>query len=353
MNSDEYIKKFNKSYKIIMSNDSKYIARTSGASIYIHDTITFDQIAVFKDVKHANQIKFSSDSKRLVSKSAERKFVVYDLENMNLINKIYIRKTRQPQDGEFCFSKDNKFIYNTVYTNELLGYISKINIESGETEIIYSPENCVFNGARYISEKDKYVFTGFERGKFRNVEFVVEYDENQSKFKRIDLKHDFNTFIYHGLTKKFIVNSLASKNILFISNNYRKILNKLSPLSLNTTKISFFDVLNSSKKLREKLNQNEEKVKTLKEIYEKNAIEISLDGNIKHFNISNGGKYLAVATTNRIKIYDLATLKLLDQIENQYTCYVSFSPDDTLILVGTWSHGFIYPFDIKGKLHDQ
>ncbi|QVK18999.1 hypothetical protein KHQ81_04625 [Mycoplasmatota bacterium] len=140
-----------------ISSNCKFLARTSDTSVYVHDTVSFEQIAIFKDIKHANQIMFSYDDKLLAVKSAERKIVVYDLESLKLINKIYVRKTSQPQDGGFCFSKNNKYIYNTVYNNNLLGYISKINIDNGETEIIYHPDNCVFHGVKYIKEKNIYL----------------------------------------------------------------------------------------------------------------------------------------------------------------------------------------------------
>ncbi|QVK19000.1 hypothetical protein KHQ81_04630 [Mycoplasmatota bacterium] len=124
-------------------------------------------------------------------------------------------------------------------------------------------------------------------------------------------------------------------------------MHELSPLSSVTTKSSFFGVIESSKYLKEKLRQDEEKYVILKKVSEKNAIDVSVDGRISHFNISNNGKYLAVAMTNIVKIYDYETLGFIDEIKNKCCCYVSFSPDDSLILIGTWNHGFIYPFNIK------
>lgn len=344
MDSKGYLKKFNTSYEIKMSSDGKYIARTSGASIYVHDTENFEQVAIFKDMKYANQIIFSHDNKLLAAKSAEPKIAVYDLENLKLINKIYVRKTSQTQDGGFCFSKDNKFIYNTVYTNDLLGYISKINIYSGDTQIIYQPNNCVFDGAKYIKEKDIYLFTGFERTNYENIHFIIEYNEENNEFKRIDIESDFYKFVYHKLNDIFIVYSLASKDIKIISNNYNSIIQKLNPLLTVTKKTSFFDVIESSKKLKEKLSQDEEKYEELRRLSEENEINVSAVSLINNINISNNGKYLAVVMTNCVKIYDFETFDLLDEIKNEYCCYVSFSPDDSLILIGTWSHGFIYPF---------
>lgn len=345
MDSKGYLKKFNTSYEIKISSDNKYLARTSGASIYVHETENYDQVAMFKDIKYANQIIFSHDSKLLASKSAERKIAIYDLEKLKLINIIYVRKTSQTQDGGYCFSKDNKFIYNTVFTNDLLGYVSKISIDTGDTEMVYQLDNCVFNSAKYIKEKDIYLFTGFERTNYKNIHFVTEYKEESHEFKRIDIESDFYKFIYNKLNDSFIVNSLASNDIQIVSNNYNSILNTLNPLSTTTIKTSFFDVFESSKSLKGMLSQDEEKYEELKKICEEHAINVSEDGLIYHFNISNNGKYLAVAMTNIVKIYDLKTLNLLDEIKNNYCFYVSFSPDDSLLLIGTSSHGFIYPFN--------
>lgn len=345
MDSKGYLKKFNTSYEIKMSSDGKYLARTSGATIYVHDTENFEQVAMFKDMKYANHIIFSHDNKLLASKSAEPKIAVYDLENFKLINKIYVRKTSQPQDGGYCFSKDNKYIYNTVYTNDLLGYISKIYIDTGYTEIIYHPDNCVFTGALYIKEKDIYLFTGFERSNNNNINFVIEYNEDLNELKRFDTEADFYKFVYYQLNDSFIVNSLASNDIKILSNNYNSISNTLYPLSTETKKTSFFDVIESSKKLIEELSRNEEKYDELKQFCENNAIDVSVDGSINHISISNNGKYLAVSLTNSVKIYSLESYDLLDEIKNKYCCYVSFSPDDSLLLIGTWSHGFIFPFN--------
>lgn len=82
MDNKGYIKKFNKSYEIKISSNRKFLARTSGASVYVHNTVNFEQIAIFKDIRCANQSMFSYDDKLLAVKSAERKIVVYDLESL-------------------------------------------------------------------------------------------------------------------------------------------------------------------------------------------------------------------------------------------------------------------------------
>jgi hypothetical protein len=193
------------------------------------------------------------------------------------------------------------------------------------------------------------LFTGYERSNNKNKNFVIEYNEESNEFKRIDVEADFYKFVYNRFNDSFNINNLASNDIQIISNNYNSILKKLNPLSTVNIKTSFFDVIESSKNLKEMLSQDEEKYDQLRRLCEENAINISEDGLIYHFNISNNGKYLAVATTNSVKIYDLTTFDLLNEIKNKYCCYVSFSQDDSLLLIGTWRNGFIYPVKIIGS----
>lgn len=42
MNPEKYLQKFNRSYEIHESPDQKYIVRTSGATIYIYNSNTYN-----------------------------------------------------------------------------------------------------------------------------------------------------------------------------------------------------------------------------------------------------------------------------------------------------------------------
>lgn len=302
MDSQRVLKKFNTSYVMKMSPDGKYLVRTSSAAVYVHDPIHFEQIAVFKDMKYQNQFIFSNDSKLLAVKSSERKIAIYDLDRLNLINKIYIRKTSQPQDGGFCFSKDNRWIYNTVYHNDLLGSITRIHVKEGTIETIFQPDNCVFKRVSYIKEKGIYLFTGFERTRYDNKHFVIEYNEDTMEFKRIDTPQDFRSFYYHPSLDAFIVNGLGERSIKLIKSDYTTVIKELRPLSSMMERI----------------------------------VEMGLSPSLK---------YLSVVSPLSVRLISLPSLTCVEEIRNTHSCYASFSLDDSLLFIGTWSHGFIYPLN--------
>lgn len=290
----ELVKKFKKSYEIKMSPNSKYIGHFSSSAVSLFDAENNLQIADFRDVKYPSHITFSSDSKLLAVKSNQKKIAVYDLEKLELIKMFNIKKNSQPQDFGFCFTYDKKYILNLVYTNDLLGYISKINVETLHEERFFEGSTCVFTYIQYIEAKEQYLITGFDRtiDEGININFIMWYSATDNSFERINLDFEIHQIVYHEETKTFVGWELGGQSLKVISNDF--------------------------------IN------------------EIPEDEYIILVAFSKNGRYIAVVLSKTVNIYEYPKVKLICAINNKNNCYAEFSPDDKHILIGAWGNGYIY-----------
>lgn len=348
MNEPVMRKKFLKSFEIKMSPDGKYICHLNGGSVSLFDAENYTEVANFRDIKYPHHLSYSYDSKLLAVKSTQRKIAIYDLENQKLINIYRLKRNSQPQDYGFCFTVDNKYILNLVYTNELLGYISKIDIQSFEEERFFEECTYVFNSIQYVNERKQYLISGFDRNKQgdKNTSFIMWYSESDNSFELVDLDTQTQQMLYHDETKTFIGWSLSGKDLIVFSNKYQ-VTNKLNVVTDNPKTINWSNVLDESEGLKRFMEHEQLGTADLGiKLNDLGVFTISEEGYIRHICFSKNGKYLAVVLSEIVKIYEYPTLKFLNSIANRYTCYAEFAEDDKYLLIGSWDNGFIYELNL-------
>lgn len=298
------IKKLPRAYSLEFSPDGKLLVRTSGASVTVYDSATFDQVAVFRDIPYAAKAIFSLDCHHMAVKSVDRKIAVYDLRSMRLQTIHKVHGTIQPQDGGFTFTANGNSIYNFVYTNDLLSNISIIDIETGLGEIAYFSENSVFRSIKYVPEKSNYDVFGFSRTDPANTYFLLECQEGLREINRMTLPYECTAVQFHPKSNAYF--AFTHQEILKLSKDAFHIISRHP-----TT--DYFDLVS---------------------------------GNILMSHcISHDGSFLALAFTNFVVILDTESFRQIAKISHSYIDCVSFSPDDQVLMIGGWSNSYLYRFD--------
>lgn len=290
------IHKFKRSYFLKMSGDGKTIAQVNATQINLFNAETFEQIAQFKEMKNSNVV-FSNNNSMLCAKTTDRKLGIYDLGTKQLIKTFSIKKNTQSQDDGFCFSPDDKKIINLVYGCEktLLSYISVIDIETMQEKRYFEGENNVFRTVQYVHQKQKFLISGFHRPKdeiTENISFYMWFDWKTGESEFTDTLYiDTEIFVYAEKLDKIVVcKEFGIKRIEIINEN-----------------------------------------KTL-DLSEKQAQKITL---------SNDNQTIAIMCKNKVELYNFSDFRQLTEIEIDGWGDVSFSPDDKLLLVGTWNNGYV------------
>ena len=96
---------------------SKYIIGLNGSTTYIFD-LNGTLVKTLKDIKYVGKAYVSKDERVLCLKSTDTYLTFYDLNSLDLINKISFKKCHQPQDEGCVFDTNNNFI-NLQYTDRL------------------------------------------------------------------------------------------------------------------------------------------------------------------------------------------------------------------------------------------
>jgi hypothetical protein len=63
-------------------------------------------------------------------------------------------------------------------------------------------------------------------------------------------------------------------------------------------------------------------------------------GALYDLKISQNGRFVALAESNYISVYDLVQKKRVKVYEVDYGCFVDFLDNDTKLLIGTWKKGY-------------
>lgn len=283
---------FEKSYHI--SHNQDFVCCV-GSCVNLYDIGSGELIYKFKDIKYPSCSKFTSN-KTLIVKTAGGSYYIYDLVSMSFVKKILPPKNALGSTSEFQITADNKYIIDFSYsfpTKELV----VIDIETGKYNYFnlgYCRKGFVFSTAKsseyYViancAETNDAPDTGFQ-----------EYYELIYKSGKFKLQKLFNDSRGKLAIADFISNKFAIADY--------------------SNRISFFD----AKKIF---------VDELK--YEKNGILYDLK-------LSKDGRYIALAESQKVYIYNLDDKKCVKTYEVKNGCFVDFL-DDTRLLVGTWNKGY-------------
>ena len=231
MISEKPIKKLKRCYTGIVTKDKKYYIGTSSATIYIYDYNSMELITKFQDVRYADKLYLNEDSTLLIVKSTNPQIVIYDLKTLTLRYKIYIKGTSQPQDSNLCFSHCGNYLYNIVYDNDLLSFITKIDLKDGTYIKIDVPPLCNIRQILYVKEHKRYYLFGFKRPENvyrRNTDFIRVYNHKFEEAKYIELPYFFSQVEYSPKEDLFYTRSIGGYAVEVYKKSFKKVVKTYS-----------------------------------------------------------------------------------------------------------------------------
>jgi len=170
----------NAGYRFTVHND-KYTAVLTGRTVKILRKGTKEELARFRDLKHALRGAFNPAKNMLVTKSLEPWLAFYCLDTMKLLRTIEVEKPVSKygypnlHEGGFCFSGDGKRLLNIETVTSL-----RTSFRPGcVTHLVEYDCETFEETARHFSEST-YVFRVIERHEDGYLLAGTEYKQSQN-----------------------------------------------------------------------------------------------------------------------------------------------------------------------------
>lgn len=292
MNKDNIIFKFKKSYHI--ANNATYFCCV-GNSAVLYDAKSGAMNAEFKDMKHPSFSAFTSDD-RLIVKTTSGEYYIYDL-----VDKTLIKKLKQPEGVKgsttnFLVTADNKYILDSAHIfpqSKLMvmeietGEYTLYDLNGARTSKILQSEN---NGKYYVASNSGMLED--EKGRLHTEIYSFVYSHEDIDLQKISVPawKDFSKIDYN--------------------------LGKLAMDSCDNI-ICIYD-----------MNTKRE-----------NRLHFEKEGVLYDLKWSKNGKYIALAQTHKISVFDVEAKKCIKSYDVDYGCFAEFCNNDTELLIGTWERG--------------
>lgn len=329
--------KFKRSYEIVMSGDSKYICRTSGSKVYLHDAGTFEEIISWNHVKDPGNISFSNNNKHLAVMNSMGKVALYDLSNFSFVKSFRIGNGKHPQDCNLCFTPDDKFVIAAINSHVKQTIVS-IDLQSIEIRELAGFDDFVIHGIQYAESKNKFIFSCYDRNDpsldGKNYMVLWDYPLESNAYHKLGSKQirRWNGVAYNEHTDRYAVYALPN---LFITNNKLEILRKKGDCQSDEK----IDV--NPMEITKKVLGEEHIDERLISICESMSFKFPKDGYLSHLSWSKDGKFIAVVFSEVVKIIRSEDMQCVKEYRLPYSCFASFSPDGQYLLIGTWNSGYV------------
>lgn len=285
--------KFEKSYHISYNQD--YFSCV-GSKVNLYRFHNGEFVTEFNDIQQPNDSKFTSDQ-RLVVKTTTGGYHIYNLLSMELMKKIPPPKKVRGSTTSFLITSDNKYIIDFSYvcpTYELM----IMEMETG-----------------------KYTFFPLEYAR-RALVFPTEVE---SRYYVVTLCAE--TIDAPGVSIRDFYELTYTSGQFKLQKLFLDDLSKISKADYRSNKFAFADYSNKIKLFDVQKNFQDE-------------LEYSGNGILYDLKLSKNGRWLALAESQNIFVYDLNSKECIRNYPVDYGCFVDFLDDDTKLLIGTWEKGY-------------
>ncbi|MBQ9745421.1 MAG: hypothetical protein IJW21_01190 [Clostridia bacterium] len=288
----EILYTFKKSFHISYNKD--YFCCV-GSNVNLYDFNSGEFVSGFKGIKQPNYSRFTSN-KNLIVKTTDGNYHIYDLVSNELVKIIPPPKKVLSSITSFQVTPDDKYIIDFSYIFPTYKLVIG-EIETGEYKFLdigYARIGFIFKAE---TDFKYYVVTNCAEAidapdvSFQEF-YELTYTAGSYNLKKLFSNHNSRTEITDYSSNKFAVSDH--------SNN-----------------IKIFDTQGN---LQDELE------------YNKNGVLYDLK-------LSANGRYIALAESKNVYVYDLMNKECVKSYEVEYGCFVDFI-DDTKLLIGTWKNGY-------------
>ena len=291
----DIIFKFGKSYTI--SSNEEYFCCVGG-SVNLYNKADGLLKGTIRGLSHPNYSEFLKNE-RLIIKNTTGHYFIYDLSTLEQIKKFKAIKPSQPQDTKFIVMPDNKYLIDFAYFfPERKLFI--LDIDSGDCFFPDLGQEKGCSAFYNIEESQIYISTNSYTEvpeTFHTTFYSLQYPFGEAKLQLLDIP-DFG-YINHldYCDGKFAFERMG--------------------------KIVIYDI---------KKNQTEQ-------------IDFKQDGYLCHLRWSNNGKYIVLAQSEAIKVFDIERKCCIKTYCVKYGYFADFYDNDTKLLIGTWQNGYLINFN--------
>ena len=293
MKNKEILFKFGKAHEIVCSDT--LICAIDG-NVRLYDKQTGELIVTLSDLKYPSHAAFTKDN-RLIVKNTFGKYCIYNLSNFTLEKKISIKNYGYAQDSEFLMVENDRYILGTVYRfpDELLLIY---DIYTDETILIDWPDVRV---PRFIRNKQGKIYA------------LVGFPKKFPPYESIVMLYDLSSVV----TTKTI-----PEPILIADGEYKAgycdIKDNMIIMDFDR-QIMIYDLLTNSGEIFTYLSKCE---------------------GVKCLEISEDGKYFAVAQSSEVFIFSVENKKIVERLETDMCYSLKFIDNDTKLLIGSWKRSY-------------
>ena len=269
------------------------------------DTIVNKNNYIFKDNKIYNKIYNKIDDKK------DNKLNI----TLNLLNKIPNVSKFEKELTEILFKQhiDNEF-FCELHQNSNLKFLLKNLYHIDESKL----NNYFINLDNYVDKIGEIVFEIYEKFKYIDINFLYDYNKNESIYFQKDIFINQNIYIPQKVIHETFVTCLSIETLSFVYDNNIHI-DIYDILLMNTIDYIFDELLNNNTNNTNNINKILLKFKkNLYNIYNiitNNNIDFNLLCNLLNNNINQFIKYIkSIYTNENLVIYS----QLIIQIINVY-----------------------------------
>ncbi len=284
---------FDRSYS--MSYNNSFICCV-GSSVNLYDVKTGEFKQKLNNVKHPSFAKFTEDN-RLIVKTMKGSYAIYDLVKTSLLKTIPAASNVKGSTTDFFVTEDGRYIIDSAHVFPE-SKLAIVEIETGKYsfyELDRARHCCLFH------DKKKNCFYIVAS----NVKFIKGKETSITEF--YDLSFQSQKPVVKKLPKDLFTKAIVA--------DYNS--GKFAVQECND-EICIFDI-----------NTGE----CDKLIYENTGILYDLKW-------SKNGKFLALAESKSMRLYDMETKSCIREYDVDYGCFVDFFDNDKKLLIGTWENGY-------------
>ncbi|MGE8006628.1 hypothetical protein [Lysinibacillus sp. NPDC093216] len=261
--------------------------------------------------KNPGEIKFSADDKYLFIKRTTGTVYVYETTEFSLVAIFQSNKAIHLTEGNFALTTNPFIILDEIRIKADI-QLASINTENGEINVLTNFEEPIryMRYHHHIQSENAHLFTiAFENELYDELKVLKVTEKNGTFYTSLISFPDelfWDTLIYNPVYQVYIL--VEKYNLIIVNAEFNKIL------------------------MRKNLLKDEK----LDDI-----------GYFTHIHLSDNGLFIVLAYSKKVLIVRSDDLQVILVETFSYACFAEFSKNDELLLIGTWSNGYVLETNLK------